>query len=142
MRVIEQRARWIAIMAAVVTVLCTGFAAAAEASPAHDRSITYGDSQLIDDGASVEVAGSFTCVEGDTYTIDVAIRQRQRNQLSHGDGQQTSLLCEASIANFDVAVQLLDGPTFVQRIARLEVIVTDQDSGVVRTTVFHKKLNT
>ena len=133
-------------LARVAIVVTLGASLLCFASPAlarttdHKTSISYGDSQLIDDGVSVEVAGSFVCTLGDTYTVEVEVTQHQRNQVVTGDAAET-LLCVADVTNFDVAPFSASLP-FAQHVAAVVITVTDIKTGVVRTAVFHKVLNT
>ena len=133
-------ARWVAIVVALgASLLCFASPALARTTD-HKTSISYGDSQLIDDGVSVEVAGSFVCTLGDTYTVEVEVTQHQRNQVVTGDAAET-VLCVADVTNFDVAPFSASLP-FDQHVAAVVITVTDIKTGVVRTAVFHKVLNT
>lgn len=133
-------ARSVLIVAAIGSVLLLTAPALARTVD-HKTSISYGDSQLIDDGVSVEVAGAFACTLGDTYTVEVAVTQHQRNHVVTGDAIETDVMCEADVTNVDVAV-FSDSVPFAQRVAAVAITVTDTETGVVRTAVFHKELNT
>jgi hypothetical protein len=134
-------ARSVAIVAAVAGSLLLLAAPALARTTDLKTGISYGDSQLIDDGVSIEVAGGFACTLGDTYTVQVAVTQHQRNHVVTGDATETDVLCVADVTTFDVA-PFSDSIRFAQRIAAVGITVTDTETGVVRTAVFHKVLNT
>lgn len=137
----QAQARWVAVVVALgASLLCIASPALARTTD-HKTSISYGDSQLIDDGVRVEVAGSFACTLGDTYTVEVEVSQHQRNQVVTGDASETDVLCEGDVTNFDVA-PFSESLPFAQHIAAVVITVTDTKTGVVRAAVFHKVLNT
>ena len=135
----KRRAHWtrfalVVAGAALGSLPATG----AHAAAGGHHSITYYDSQVGD--TSGEFTGAFECTLGRTYVVDISVDQRQRKNVSEGEGTAVTV-CTAPTTNFDVFVQLLDGPPFVQRIARVDIVVTDQTTGAVTEAVFHKRLN-